>query len=361
MTSNERIGDKKMAAVSVPEKTLEHWCSQYVTYRYKAKSALWWPTTGADIDVRFLPQHPGKAFQIELKTTYFGVGYHDVKVDLGQLLSYWNRRRSSQPFYAFPWPDWRGELEPNAVRHGVQPTDLGFSRSGPAWWFAEWMVALTIDDVMWTLLPEITAHRAAHGSAGTSEETRGKVVTLVRFTPPRRGAGRWTATWGNGTRPMPTVIAWRDLWTELQRCGRPGWPQLVQLPQTYLPANVRTIGHSEVRDLLVLAGMQDNQDFGRLVWLESTDDNNFAVFNPVDRLALASQRDLPSQPPEPSVLESFEVLHSDGEGVELEDAVVDEDLNDPEPLTRPVTAESADQATSTDTRQLTFLRASLMT
>ena len=65
---------------------MEHWCSQYVTYRYKAKSALWWPTTGADVDVRFLPHHPGKAFQIELKTTYFGVGYHDVKVDLGQLL-----------------------------------------------------------------------------------------------------------------------------------------------------------------------------------------------------------------------------------------------------------------------------------
>jgi hypothetical protein len=39
-------------SVSVPEKTLEHWSSQYVMYRYQAKAALWWPTSREDIDVR---------------------------------------------------------------------------------------------------------------------------------------------------------------------------------------------------------------------------------------------------------------------------------------------------------------------
>lgn len=348
-----------MAAVSVPEKTLEHWSSQYVTYRYKSMSALWWPTTGADIDVRFLPQHPGKAFQIELKTTYFGVGYHDVKVDLGQLLSYWNRRRASQPFYAFPWPDWRGELEPTAVHHGVEPTDLGFSRSGPDWWFAEWMAAMTIDDVMWTLLPEITAHRAVHRAAGTSEETRGNAVRLVRFTPPRSGTGRWIASWGDGTRPAPTVIAWRDLWTELQQCGHPGWPQLVQLPRAYLPDGGRSTSHSEIREFLAHAGTRDNQYLGPLVWLESTEDNDFTVFNPADRPALGAKRALPAQPPEPPSVRRVEVIDSDDGVSEFGDASVNAALADPDSLKRPATAEDTG-ATVTDNRQLTFLRASLI-
>lgn len=55
--------------VSVPEKTLEHWASQYIMYRYRAQASLWWPATGQDIDVSLLPAEPGKAVQLELKTT----------------------------------------------------------------------------------------------------------------------------------------------------------------------------------------------------------------------------------------------------------------------------------------------------
>jgi hypothetical protein len=69
-------------SVSVPEKTLEHWSSQYVTYLYYSWAALWWPTRGQDIDVRLLPTRPGKAVQLELKTTTVaGAGLHDVWVD----------------------------------------------------------------------------------------------------------------------------------------------------------------------------------------------------------------------------------------------------------------------------------------
>lgn len=73
-------------SVSIPEKTLEHWSSLYLTYRYRSQASLWWPTRGEDIDVQMLPMAPGKAVQLELKTTTpAGTGLHDVNVDLGQL------------------------------------------------------------------------------------------------------------------------------------------------------------------------------------------------------------------------------------------------------------------------------------
>ena len=46
-------------SVSVPEKTLEHWSSQYITYRYPSQAALWWPASGEDINVGCLPARPG--------------------------------------------------------------------------------------------------------------------------------------------------------------------------------------------------------------------------------------------------------------------------------------------------------------
>lgn len=71
-------------SVSVPKKTLEHLSSQYVSYLYRSKAALWWPASGQDIDVRWLPARPGKAAQLELKTTtVVRPGVHDVIMDLG--------------------------------------------------------------------------------------------------------------------------------------------------------------------------------------------------------------------------------------------------------------------------------------
>ena len=82
-----------------------------MTYLYQSWAALWWPTRGQDIDVRWLPTRPGKAVQLELKTTTVaGAGLHDVWVDLGQLWEYRQRPLGHQPFYAFPWPNWHGNL-----------------------------------------------------------------------------------------------------------------------------------------------------------------------------------------------------------------------------------------------------------
>ena len=68
-------------------------------------------------------------------------------MDLGQLWEYWQRSPGRQPFYAFPWPDWDGNLKAVAIAEGRAVTELGFSRSGPGWWFADWMVVLTAAQV----------------------------------------------------------------------------------------------------------------------------------------------------------------------------------------------------------------------
>jgi hypothetical protein len=147
-------------SVSVPEKTLEHWSSQYVTYRYRSNVALWWPANGEDINVGWLPRKPGKAIQLELKTTMVaGAWRHNVIVDLGQLQEYLQRPLGHQPFYAFPKPDWDGYLTAEAATHGRPVTELGFSRSGAGWWFVDWMVLLTPEHVAKVLRPEL-GHRA---------------------------------------------------------------------------------------------------------------------------------------------------------------------------------------------------------
>jgi hypothetical protein len=159
--------------VSVPEKTLEHWSSQYLAYRYRSKAALWWPSGGEDVDVRWLPARPGKAVQIELKTTTItGTDRHEVIVDLEQLWEYRQRPLGLQPFYAFPWPDWTGDLATAAHGRGRAVTELGFARSGRDWWFADWMVVLTTEQVARVLQQQLQAHACP---------TCGARKRLVRF------------------------------------------------------------------------------------------------------------------------------------------------------------------------------------
>jgi hypothetical protein len=205
-------------SVSVPEKTLEHWSSQYITYRYRSWAGQWWPASGDDIDVRWVPGRPGKVVRLELKTTkVVGPGIHQVDIDLGQLWDYHHRPLGLQPFYAFPWPgpDWSGDLTTAASSHGRAVADLGYSRSGSGWWFADWMVVLTTAEVAGVL----SADLASHGSG-----KRGQRRPLVRFDH-----SRFKPTWGSGT-TAPDTIRWLDFWKELERCGRPGWPQLIRLP-----------------------------------------------------------------------------------------------------------------------------------
>lgn len=212
-------------SVSVAEKTLEHWSSQYITYRYRSKVALWWPTTGEDINVRWLPPRSGKALQLELKTTtVIRPGVHDVIVDLGQLWEYRQRPLGHQPFYAFPRPDpyWSGNLEAAAFAEGRAVTELGFARSGHGWWFADWMIVMTSEEVAAVLHQELRAH---------GSRKRKRPVRLVRFD-----RNQSKPVWGAGTSHIPETVDWLEFWPTIEDCGRDGWPQLIRLPAVLVRA-----------------------------------------------------------------------------------------------------------------------------
>ncbi len=209
--------------VSVPEKTLEHWASQYIMYRYRAQAALWWPATGQDIDVHLLPTEPGKAVQLELKTTTpTGAGLQSIYVDIGQLWEYNQKRLGEQPFYAFPWPDWSGSLDAaaRARRPRMEVTELAFRRSGSGWWFGDWMVVMTTRQVADVLHPELAAH--PYRKRGCPKQ-----LVQIDVSQPKR------PIWGNPkTRAAhPEVLNWADFWSELEQCGRDEWPQLIRLPR----------------------------------------------------------------------------------------------------------------------------------
>lgn len=219
--------------VSVPEKTLEHWASQYLTYRYKSKVSLWWPTRGEDVDVRSLPHRPGKAVQLEMKTATPRAGNsQEVRVDLAQLARYRSRPLYQQPFYVFPLPPWTGNIARAASMWRVAPSELAFSRVGRVRWFANWLHVLTAAQVESVVAP-----------GGLSGQT--SVVPLVRFDP--KSAVR---TWGRGTVANPTTIAWRDLWKRLELCGQADWPQIVRVPAAIMAAEGDLLTSASLRQLL---------------------------------------------------------------------------------------------------------------
>lgn len=201
--------------VSIPEKTLEHWASIYLVYRYRSKVNLWWPTQGQDIDVQALPLRPGKAVQVELKTATpvsGGLG-HEVRIDIHQLLRYRAKPLHQQPFYVFPLPPWSGDLSTAAAGWGLPPSELAFSRAGQGKWFAQWLHVLTAAEVEAVVRPLTSTSGPRH-------------VPLVTFTPPGG-----PTVWGRGAAAPPSPTRWRDFWWTLERCGLPRWPQLIRLPK----------------------------------------------------------------------------------------------------------------------------------
>jgi hypothetical protein len=246
---------------SVPEKTLEHWASQYITYTYRADAALWWPANGEDIRFGHLPARPGKALQLELKTTEVVPhqrGVHEVKVDLGQLWEYRHRSLGQQPFYAFPKPIWSGELSEAAATSGRVAADLGFGRRGRGWAFANWMVVLTTEQVAQIMAKELAGHPSRE---------RGTRKRLVRFT---LGS---SPEWGpDSGADDPGAICWRDFWRTITQCGRPGWPQLVHLPESLATAT-NGYEHQDLAALLKRAGRRRKSE--PLVVLEPGKDGSY--------------------------------------------------------------------------------------
>jgi hypothetical protein len=202
--------------VAIPEKTLEHWASQYIAYRFRSKAAMWWPARGEDIDLDLLPTRPGKAIQLEMKTTTPSGPCQDVKIDLGQLWEYHSRPLGEQPFYVFPRPGWEGSLAEYSQRNRRVVTELGVARSGRGWWFADWLFVLSTAEICEVLASPLRNH----GSSG-----RGQSARLVRFEPATN-----TACWGaNGLATPPTPLGWLPFWDRLLRCGAANWPQLIRV------------------------------------------------------------------------------------------------------------------------------------
>jgi len=270
--------------VSVPEKTLEHWCSQYITYRYSSYAALWWPAKGEDIDVGGLPPRPGKAVQLELKTTTVaGSWLHDVKIDLGQLWEYCRRPSGHQPFYVFPQPDWDGLLKDVAAADGREVTELGFSRSGYSWWFAGWMLVLTTQQVATVLSQELKAHGSA--KRGTKER-------LVRFDSKDPSKTAWGPA---GRRPSaPKTVSWLNFWNVLEECGRSGWPQLIRLPERA----TRAQGRYQPRQVAtMLRETVETRDYEPLVTLQPDADGNYQVTpDPVGDLGRSGEEEDVGEP-----------------------------------------------------------------
>lgn len=272
-----------MARVSVPEKTLEHWLSQYVTYRYRSKAALWWPARGEDIDVRWLPGRPGKSVQLEVKTTKVRVRHrHDVLINLGQLWDYTRRPHGLQPFYVFPWPDWSGELATAARRAGLWVTELAFQRSGP-WWFGEWMVVMTTEEVAGVLKDQL----AAHGSSRRKNADATLVSFDVSGTSPR-------VTWGSAT-VVGVPTAWVEFWGVLEACGRPWWPQTFVIPEAY--ADSDRLDYRDSRQLLYTVadsvGAAEFREGERHRLYVSEGDGGFRLWEP--RAYAGSEREVLSQ------------------------------------------------------------------
>lgn len=210
--------------VTIPEKTLEHWVSQYVNYRYKTWASLWWPALGEDVSIGSIPARPGKAVRLEIKTaTNHGRDgeHHDVNIDVRQLWRYLQRPLGEQPFYVYPAPRWRGLLVANAASRGADVAEIAFQRGRKRHsWFADWMFVLTAADVGVALAvnptgPEPAKHtrRLVRCTCGNAARRSIKVGPLVSFS----------ATSGT----VPTRLV--DFFDELDRCGRAGWPQLLRL------------------------------------------------------------------------------------------------------------------------------------
>jgi len=253
---------------SVPEKTLEHWASIYLAYRFRSHVGLWWPTLGEDIDILHLPSRPGKALQLEMKTVEAKAETHTLHIDASQLRTYMAKPSWQQPFYVFPWPWWTGEFRKALVTRGVAETEAGFSRVDqllPNAWFANWLVVMAAKDVSAIL---------------ASDPSAGRHKTLIQFDMNTREA-TWVPSSAHPTTiPISTPkgptgftdpVDWRSFWAQVSHCGG-GASTLLRLPHSEVRGE--TITRPELSAILAkLAATPTGSttaDGGRLVSLTTT-------------------------------------------------------------------------------------------
>lgn len=193
---------------SFPEKTLEHWCSIHLTYRYRAKLLMWWPAVTADIEITQPAGMWGKRFWLELKTTEWNgtKARHELRIDLAQLAAY-----GQQPipdYYVFPIPPWDGVLgDLSSYRWLATGRErLAYESWSGDHWFVHWTRVVP----GWVLRQHLHAELAALAP--------GKKKQLL------------IGTISNGVlRPVGTALQaapqlpWRDFWAHMDSCGDDTW------------------------------------------------------------------------------------------------------------------------------------------
>lgn len=212
---------------SIPEKTLEHWISIYLTYRYKSYAGLWWPAFGEDIKVSHLPSHPGKLTLLEVKTANSSKSkpaLHVVSVNKQQLAKYLAKPLYAQPFYVIVSPHWQGKFTDWCYKNNLDPTESAFRRAlhTQQGWFANWLMVLTALEV----------DRIINSSNKPNSAT---TATLLRVDT---SANSRTLTWGNGSSKAPKRYTFREFCNRLESCGDATWGQIINLPPGTTPSSI---------------------------------------------------------------------------------------------------------------------------
>lgn len=205
---------------SLPEKTFEHWCSMHLSYRYKAKMLLWWPSAKADINVADIPASWGKQLWLELKTTEWieKDQAHQLQIDLRQLAAY--GKQLVPDYYVFPVPDWEGVLGSTASKKWLGSRvlqRLAYQSHSGSQWFADWTYVVPGHALRSMLQADLQAL-----APGNSPVVR-RVATV------RHGGLTWRL--GRKAAPPLPMLHWRDFWIHMEKCGDSEWPAQFLLPK----------------------------------------------------------------------------------------------------------------------------------
>ncbi|WP_236794929.1 hypothetical protein [Amycolatopsis sp. GM8] len=202
---------------SIPEKTLEHWTSIYLSNRFP-NGALWWPVSGEDVLVelpRLAASGPGKSLALELKTTEARGTDHVLEIDTRQLARYVNPPAGPPlpVYYVFPTPHWTGPLTSHSGTAPAAPN--GSAAAPPEWWrrrigrawFGDWLYVMSARSV---------AAALPHGW----NAPRRKRATLFTLNSSRVVGGKpsWASLLG------PTLSSWPIDWTRFWRIVTLGGP-----------------------------------------------------------------------------------------------------------------------------------------
>jgi hypothetical protein len=210
-------------SVSVPEKTLEHWLSIHLSYRYKAKASLWWPVSGEDISVADLPATPGKQFWLEVKTVTWKPkpGVHSLRINLWQLWKYGDSAHNPAcipDYYVFPIPPFDGHItDPGlAWLGGRGKSSIGYESKVGADWFARWTWVIPGAALRTRLASEL----ATWSASGMDTKKTFEIATIAG------GSIRWTSGLAGIDR-----LLWHEFLDLTEACGKAGWGALLATPK----------------------------------------------------------------------------------------------------------------------------------